>query len=70
LLEYSNFFGKVENIIQILHFIKQGIHLAYTMEKFYFCEGTKRGSRLNDNHYKQPNRISETILDIEPHDTR
>jgi hypothetical protein len=60
----------VENIIQILHFSKQGIHLAHTMEKVYFYEGTKRENQLNDKHNIQPNRILETILDIEPHDTR
>jgi len=40
------------------------------VEKFYFCEGTKRENQLNDKHNIQPNRILETIFDIEPHDTR
>jgi hypothetical protein len=61
LLGYGHSFGKVENIIQLLHFNKKGIHLD-TVEKFCVYKESEKENRLKDAHSVQPNRIFGTIL--------
>ena len=61
LLETRHPFGKMEDIMQILHVCKTDTHLNST-EKFYIYRETKIDNQLNDKHTVTYNKIFDTLL--------
>ena len=54
-------FGPLDNIMQVLHQHKKGIHLN-TIERFHIHIEHTAGNHLNDDHTIFPNRIFDTLI--------
>jgi len=51
----------MNDVMQILHYQKKGLHLN-TTERFYIHTEVTSNNHLNDNHKIFPNKIFDTIL--------
>jgi len=58
-------FGPIQDVMNILQFHKKGPHLN-TLERFHIHKEASSHNHLNDEHTITPNRIFDTILNIDP----
>jgi hypothetical protein len=63
-LSYGHSFGKMEDIMNVIHLRKKGSHLN-TMEKFCIYTETKMDNRLNDKNTVSYNKIFKTVLNLD-----
>jgi len=61
LQEEAHSFGSINNIMQVLHHQRKGVHLN-TIERFYIHKEHAAGNHLNDDHTIFPNKISDSLI--------
>ena len=64
LLENGHYFGKIEIIIQVLHFAKRG-HYINTIEKVHIYKETVGDNEFNDKCTVEQNGILKTVVNSE-----
>ena len=63
--EQVHSFGPIDNIMQVLHHHKKGVHLN-TIERFYIHAEYVANNHLNDNHSIFPNIILDILKTYRP----
>jgi len=59
--EQAHSFGPIDDVMQVLHHHKKGVHLN-AVERFYIYAKYVANNHLNDNHFIFPNIIFDTLL--------
>jgi hypothetical protein len=66
LLENGHYIGKIEIIIQVLHFAKRGLYIN-TIEKVHIYKETVDDNEFNDKHRLTQNGIFKTVANSISH---
>jgi hypothetical protein len=64
--EKGRAFGSIDDIMDVIHIANKG-RMLDTLERFYICRETQRGTQINGKLTVQTNCIFEAIVQNNPH---